>query len=198
MSIINEALKKAGQDKQPASAASAPVSKQTSFFIPEPNKKLIPELAQKKQKVNWGPVFVLLVLVLITGPLVAPIFSSPYRSTSSAFLVPSYQEALAASQFVKKEDPQTRLAQFAIEESPILSATPAGIKSAFPPLGMTDHPNFSINGIVYSSPDSYCIINGRVVKVGEKINGATLKSVTPEKAVLDYHGAKIELWVNHG
>ncbi len=198
MSIINEALKKAGQDKHPAIAESSPASKQTSFFIAEPNKKLIPELAKKKQKVNWGPVFVLLVLVLITGPLVAPIFSSPYRSTSSAFLVPSYQEALAASGQAKNGDPENRLAQFVIEESPILSTATAGIRNALSPLRMADRPNFLINGIVYSSPDSYCIINGKVVKVGERINGATLKSVTPEKAILEYNGSKIELWVNHG
>ena len=194
MSIINEALKKAGQDKQPAAASA---SKQTSFFVPEPNKKLIADLAKKKQKVNWGPVFVIMVLVLITGPLVAPIFSSPYRSTNSAFLVPSYQEALATHR-TQSAASGDRLAQFAIEESPILPAASSGIKNPLSVPLLGDRPNFAINGIVYSSPDSYCIINGRVVKVGEKINGAVLKSVTPDKAVLEYNGSRIELWVNHG
>ena len=194
MSIINEALKKVGQTTPPA--ASAPGAKASpSFFIAESAKKIAPELAKKKQKVNWGPVFVLLVLVLITGPLVAPIFSSPYRSTDSAFLVPSYQETLAASAG-NVAAPENRKTQFAIEESPILPAAPSGFKNQVSG-GLADRAAFSINGLVYSSPDSYCIINGRVVKVGEKIDGAVLKSVTPEKAVLDYNGTKIDLWINH-
>ena len=43
--------------------------------------------------------------------------------------------------------------------------------------------------------------NGKImvcpVKVGEKVDGATLKNITPDKATLDYKGNIIELWVNH-
>ncbi len=195
MSIINEALKKAN--------TAGPVTTTASVASPISNslnvKKVLPGLEKKKAKLNWGPVFVLLVLVLITGPLLAPIFSSPYRSTNSAFLVPSYQETLGTSPSVKNSSAQSnRAAQFAIEESPILPAAPLAAK---PPMmgifGSSERPNFSVNGIVYSSPESYCLINGRVVRVGEKINGAILKSVTPDKATLEYNGSLIDLWINH-
>ncbi len=188
MSIINEALKKSRQDKP--SQNMQPIS--TSFLNADLNKKFTVDLPKKKNNINWGPIFVLLVLVLITGPLVAPIFSSPYRSTTSAFLVPSYQATLAASQ-----DATNRQAQFAIEESPILPVGAAMIHNPITPIGIENRPTFAINGIVYSSPESYCIINGRVVRVGDKIDGAILKSVSPEKAVLDFNGTKIDLWVNN-
>ena len=187
MSIINEALKKAGSNEplQPETKKSGLDSR--------PISKLTIEAAKKKQKVNWGPVFVLMVLILITGPLVAPIFSSPYRSTNAAFLVPSYQETLAA----RENNGENRRAQFAIEESPILPASPAMKSPASSNTQPMIRPNFLMNGIVYANPDSYCIINGQVVKIGDKIDGAVLKSVTPEKAVLEYQGNTIELWVNH-
>ena len=174
MSIINEALRKVVQDKQPVSVLT-------------PDKKILPELPKKKKKVNWGPVFVLLVLLLITGPLIAPIFSSPYRNTISVFPVPSYQETLKSSEAAKMPAPSNMKAQFGIEEVPMsLTSKPLPIR-----------PDFAMNGIVYSSPNSYCIINGRVVQVGEKIDGAKLISVTPEKATLEYQGDKMDLWVNH-
>ena len=63
MSIINEALKKAGQ----ASKIGLGI-----------------EMERKKSRMNWGPIFVLLVLFFITGPIIAPIFSSPFRRSFTA------------------------------------------------------------------------------------------------------------------
>jgi len=189
MSIINEALKKAGKEQSGSNAA--PQQEGGASF----RKAVTVEVPKKKQKMNWGPVFVLMVLVLITGPLVAPIFSSPYRNTAeSAFLVPSYQQTLAQQQ----SGSENRKGQFAIEESPILPAQGQVIKNFAAELGgPAGQPNFFMNGIVYAIPESYCLINGKVVKIGDKIDGATLKSVTPEKAELEYHGNRIDLWVNH-
>ena len=188
MSIINEALRKAGQEKLPENIVNRSVS--PPVLTPAgalAGKKILPELPKKKQKVNWGPLFVVLVLLLITGPLIAPIFSSPYRNTVTTYPVPSYQETLKASEAPKVPAASNLKAQFAIEELPVAPiARPVPFR-----------PDFAINGIVYSSPNSYCIINGRVVQVGEKIDGAKLISVTPEKATLEYQGDKMDLWVNH-
>lgn len=186
MSIINEALKKAGQGQTTAAGSGKPQGSEASRL----SAPILQQPARRKQSINWGPVFVVLVLTMITGPLVAPIFSSPYRSTQAPTLVPSYREALSDQQVAAN-----RQAQFAIEEAPRVAA-PAGLMLK-PDLAFSPEirGNFVMNGIVYSSPNSFCIINGKVVKVGEKVNGATLMSVTPEKATLNYEGRTIDLWV---
>ena len=61
MSIINDALKKANQDR---GLRGSPMLKTVS---------------DKKKSVNWGPIFVLLVAGVIISPLAAPFFSNPFR-----------------------------------------------------------------------------------------------------------------------
>ena len=192
MSIINDALKKAGENKpmlhSPDAAASArDKSLRDSAF------------SSKKQKMNWGPVFVVMVLALITGPLLAPLFSSPFRNTNAPLLVTSYRQALAADENKGLHDASfsslgTKHAQFGLEEKAILPLNlPA--RSA-PPLD-DSVPNFLMNGIVYSNTDSFCIINGKVLRLGDKIERAKLVAVTAEKATLELNGKKIDLWVSY-
>ena len=152
MSIINEALKKAGQ----------------------PILADHPELRKKKSRVNWGPIFVIGVLALITAPLLAPWFNSPYKTTQMDKKTPKLP-ALETS--------NSRMSgQFAVEESPIAIG---------PSL-----PNFSLSGLVYSKTDSYCLINGKVMRIGDQVGGATLSEVTPREVVLDYRGEKVVLPAN--
>lgn len=181
MSIINDALKKAGNPSQPEPKRPETGRLNQPILQPVPG-------ARKKSSINWGPVFVLLVLTMITGPLIAPIFSSPYRSTSTALVVPSYRESL-------NQVSGNRQAQFAIEEAPRLAAAaPAAILKSQAAV-LPSREGFVMNGIVYGDPASFCIINGKVVKVGEKVGGATLVAVTPEKATLKFEGKTIDLWV---
>ena len=152
MSVIHEALKKTGQ----------PVEFRPPLFL------------KKKKSINWGPFFVVSVLVLIVSPILAPIFRSPYHNE----VLPSKPSEITDS---------NRKAQFAVEETPIAAVLP-------PPAAVTSIlPNFDLNGLVYSHSDSYCLINGKVVKVGEQVNGATLVKVTPSEAVLNYRGQEIVL-----
>lgn len=156
MSIINDALKKAAGEK---SGAGKPVN---TIGI---------ELKRKKQGLNWAPIFVVLALLLVTGPIVAPLFSTPSKT------VPPPD---AASVTLGSSDAGVRRGQFGIEEM----ARPATIQPM---------PGFSLSGLVYSDKESYCLINGQVVKQGEFVSGAKLVSVTKDEAVLDYRGEKIVL-----
>ncbi len=165
MSIINEALKKAGQ---PIVGEKKSYEEQKNLSH-EPKSKFRVELLRKKAPVNWGPVVIMGLLALITAPIIAPLFNSPYKSSAQK-LPPGGIAAEASFGPVSK--------QFAIEESPIST---------------TAVPNFSLNGLVYSNTDSYCLINGKVMRVGDQVNGATLSQVTPNQAVLDYRGEKIVL-----
>ena len=121
---------------------------------------------KRDRRMNWGPVFVLAILAFITTPLVAPLFHSSYQN--------------------KTASPNMK-SQFGVEEAPLMpiSRPTAGLMGALP--------NFSLNGLVYSNEGSYCLINGKIVKVGQMVGGATLIKVTPSEAVLDFKGEKIVL-----
>ena len=187
MSIINEALKKASQEKQGSSFSEK---------IQAPGVGVEVEFKKKKQGVNWGPVFVLLVLLLISGPIIAPIFSTPFKKSlttgsRAAQQGPTAQKILTASPPmvppVQSPDTLTRKAQFGLEET---SAAMPGLSSA----QAAALPNLSLSGIVFSPAESYCIINEKILKMGEHVNGANLVRVTANAVELDFQGQRIVLY----
>ncbi len=171
MSIINDALKKAQATKE-----SLP------FGHRGPNAGVELEF-QKKKGVNWGPIFVLLVLFLISGPIIAPLFTLPLKNTAPV----SFQTAKSSGE----EASQTHKSQFGIEETPRLPLEAAVPVSS--PSALVARPNFNLSGIVYNPEEAYCIINDKIIKVGDQVGGAKLVSITPEKVVLDYQGEIITL-----
>ena len=183
MSIINEALKKANREKE-----NIPVGQSQESA----KKNLGMELEKKRARVNWGPVFVLLVLFLITGPIIAPIFSTPFKrgsfssyyASATADRVNQSPNGAQMAVAARSETSLNRRAQFAIEEAPVFhNVAPQNPQP--PPL--------SLSGIVYSPTDAYCIINNKIVKTGEEVQGARLVKITAEEVVLDYQGEKIIL-----
>ena len=163
MSIITEALKKAGQEKGVLAS---------SVLLPK-----------KKHSFNWGPVFVILVLVLITGPIIAPLFSNPFSKEN---FVRQETSAVSPPASSAPNDTANRKPQFAVEELPLMQAANP---SPFVPA-----PYLRLSGVVYSKTDiSYCIINNKVVRVGETIQDARIVSITPDRVILDYKGQRINL-----
>lgn len=189
MSIINEALKKAIREKEVG-------------FSPQDHKlaRRNIEIAfqRKKPSLNWGPIFILLVLVLITGPIVAPLFSTPFKiaaySASNlspqavAQNVPVRPAMDLAKTVVSSEPSAARKAQFAVEESPFFgnSKTQA----------LQQMPSLNLSGIVYSPEESYCIINNKIIKKGDTVQGAKLLSVSHNRVTLDYQGKAVSLEVS--
>lgn len=187
MSIINEALKKAQKERE----SFTPVTSVSGTGIEY----------HKKHGFNWGPIFVLLVLFLITGPIIAPFFAAPFKKeafagASSPRTISVGQDSLPDPSILLPKNQlgeivgAARKGQFGIEEMPLVLPT-SGPITAEP--GTALRRNFSLSGIVYAPKDSYCIINDKIVKVGEQVGGATLVEITPEKVVLDYQGQKITL-----
>ncbi|MBI4432609.1 MAG: general secretion pathway protein GspB [Candidatus Omnitrophica bacterium] len=175
MSIINEALKKASQTQE--------------VFRPTP---AVTGRAPRSSPINWGPIFVLLVLVLITAPIVAPLFSRPYHvekvsQTFSATSAPrqiSIQQDIPVNVTAMPSFSKAR-PQFGIEESPLVAGrSPVQIQ----------RPYMALTGIMFSPDRSWCIINDKVVTVGDKIQGAKLTRITPEKVTLDYQGEPVILY----
>ncbi len=193
MSIINEALKKAGREKGDLSSSQGRPSVKTGVSI----EGFSIEIERKKSKMNWGPIFVLLVLFLITGPIIAPIFSSPFKgggllgNTTAAETAPDL-----------KTNPGTQIASLPASAGSINRKAQFGIEEAsvFQSLTQQPHiiqtPYLKLSGIVYSSNASYCIINNKIIRIGEDVQGAKLTRVTPKEAILDYQGEKVILSVS--
>ncbi len=179
MSIIHDALKKAQTE-----------TKKQDFPSAQPAGRLEIDFQKRKQGLNWGPIFVVLVLLLITGPIIAPVFSTPFKQANAQVAAAPKPMAatsdaegrveLASLPAAAEEAASTRQAQFGIEET-MMIPTPYS------------RPNFALSGIIYSPQDSYCLINDKVIRVGESIEGAKLAKVTPEEVTLEYHGEKIVL-----
>jgi len=85
--------------------------------------------------------------------------------------------------------PSNALGQFAIEETPIAPPSPLFFRKA--PAAKT--PPFVLNGIAHADTDSYCLINGLVLRQGQKVGGATVEKISLETVTLDLNGEKILL-----
>lgn len=133
-------------------------------------RKLDLEFHPKKKAAGWGPVLAVLIGILIAGPIVAPMFAAPFRSGNP-------------SQPLQNSTPSAKKAQFGIEESALFRGLSA------PAL----KPQFSLSGIVFSPKEAYCILNDKVLKVGESVDGATLTKISPQGVLLEYNGEKIEI-----
>jgi hypothetical protein len=150
MSIINEALKKSGQ----------------------PILTEVKEPAQRRP--NWGPFFVIGVLLVITTPILMPLITDPGQGGAKREM--AVGPDLSRPHQVKR--------QFGIEEA------------ALPRAAQNVTTRFAMSGLVYSAAESYALINGKVLKTGDSVNGARLLEITPDGAVLEYRGQQIVLPAN--
>ena len=114
----------------------------------------------------WGPLFIGVLCLLVAGPFVAPLFLNPSTSGNSSVS-----------------------GQFAIEEAP-LPANPAGTR---PLWGTFKQGKFVLSGIVYAGDSSFCLINGMVLRQGERVGNATVEAISSSSVVLDVQCEKITL-----
>ncbi len=181
MSIINDALNKAGQpiksESQHSSGRSAdPRSGKQAELKPAL------QIERRKNTPNWGPFFLVGVLLLVTGPIVAPIF---FNNPSSKILSASTDSAVAPLSLGS-----SLKGQYAVEEMPLSQQIMQPAR-----LGKTVNPltQFKLSGVVYSEAGSYCLINGNVVTQGESVGGAVVEKITANEVTLNYQGETITL-----
>ena len=55
--------------------------------------------------------------------------------------------------------------------------------------------NFKLNGIVWDADNSWAIINNRIVRTGDTLNGAKVVSIEPKKVVLNFRNEEFDLAV---
>ncbi len=188
MSIIHEALKKAGQEKETF------VSQTSELDSIRRNLEL--EYQKKKAFSPWGLFFVILALLFVIGPLLATFFAGPLKQGSSvktnSKIVPAPQTVpplelnVQMAQLPKENLITNRKAQFGLEETPLFN--PGRSSTA-------ERPALNLSGVVYSPTDSYCIINNKIVKLGGEVDGAKLVNISLREVILEYRGEKVTLAV---
>ncbi len=138
-----------------------------------PNKepRIIP-VGHKKTVGTWRPFVILVIFLAIAVPFFVGRISNNNKTDTQ---------------------PSHALGQFGIEETPIL---PMPFASRAPQ-NNTRAP-FILTGIVYSGSESYCLINGLVLKQGQKVGSATVESITLDTVTLNVGGEKIVIPVTTG
>jgi hypothetical protein len=184
MSIINDALKKAGQPIISETQTHRSAGRVATDQYSEKRADIKPTLQVERRKSapNWGPFFLVGVLLLITGPIVAPMFfNNPSSKIYSAPTDP------ASTPMNLSAAPK---GQYAVEEIPL---SPQVMRTA--QLGKSVNPltKFKLSGVVYSEAGSYCLINGKVATQGESVGGAIIEKITASEVVLNYQGEMITL-----
>jgi len=170
MSIIYEALKK-------VSAA------QSNSSGPGPGPKpVIP----RKNKIKS---YLFCILLIALGLFFAGIFFSIFINPN-----PVSQDTKVLS-VVKKDKPTvTDSPILPITEKPPLPTNEAAVSlpSSNPDLPLTEE-KLILSGVYFSQEQGYALINGQIVKVGDTVSGALVKSITLEGVSLDVQGRVIEL-----
>lgn len=55
--------------------------------------------------------------------------------------------------------------------------------------------NFTLNGIIYDTDNSWAIINNKMVKTGDVLSGAQIVSILPQKVILVFKKETFDLTV---
>ena len=184
MSIINEALKKANQEK---TSLTAPSQQKALYFEFAGSA---PAAGAEHRSFNWGPLFILLVLLLIAGPLIAPFFSRPVTTKHSQ--TSPKPNALSNNIVVREPSNPPALMgatsrQFTLEETPLFKSSRDSSAS------FSSAPMLQLAGIVYSKSESYCLVNNKILTVGDSVRGAKIVKITDDEVLLDFNGQRITL-----
>lgn len=189
MSIIHEALKKA--EKSSVQQSAAPLY--------TPQRDLSPKQAMAHSKsFNWGPLFILLVLVLIVGPLTAPFFATHLKKGPVPARGPQdFAQFTEPVSEAVTDSSETRQAQFGMENMPLPASTPTGMimpsETPLPIIEKAPTPALKLTGLVWDPKASYCLINNKIVKVGDSVDGARVMRIDANEVELEADGQKVIL-----
>ncbi len=126
--------------------------------------KTVEKKTDNKKKIILG---VLILLIFVVG------INSYLNITGKT---QSQKNTQPAPQIIETM-PQEKLPPLASEETPVPEAEPVLI----------------LNGVFFDKNTAYCIINNRVTKELDTIEGAQIKSISMEKVVLEFKGREITL-----
>lgn len=137
-------------------------------------------------------LYVLLGLAVIWGVYNV---SSPRKPKAKS---DSGSAAVAVAPQTTVPSPQVDIASYELKpwgNDPFRTQT--GRQNVSPTVPNADRsaPSWKLSGIVYSEDDPLAIVNNRSVRVGDRINGATVVDINRREVTLDAGGSRVTLRV---
>ncbi len=145
-----------------------------------------------KTKIDKGfkykpKIYLLYVVMICLGLFIANIFYEwlfPKDSLNTANIVTKGQPPIDKQETVSAHSrPSSEKAT--LQASPSIGTIIEAKKE--PP------PAFTLSGVFFSGAEGYALINNRIVKQGDKIDGATIVQITLDEVVLEWDGSIIKL-----
>ncbi len=219
MSIINDALKKAEQEKNKMvtdEPAYTNIASQVYRSKPEQGKKIetakdadvkqetagesLPATAKKSPDLIWVPVSILIFVAVISIAIiitnlnkkpVEPLPTPPQSGTGPA----STTQATTATESSKTVNlPSIAQTQPEITVPPALRQSGTGPAPEPPAIKIpSPPPALILSGIVAGGKESYAIIDGEIVKKSDVISGAKVVEIYSDRVVLEFDGAEFTL-----
>ena len=149
------------------------------------------QTGDSKTKIDKGfkpkpKIYLLYALMICLALFIANIFYgwlSPKPSLNTTGIVTGGQPLIDKKQTVSSSQPSTETA--ALQTSASVETKIETQKETPPP--------FTLNGVFFSGAEGYALINNRIVKKGDKIDGATVVQVFLDEVDLDFGGSMIKL-----
>ena len=144
-----------------------------------------------KTKIDKGfksklKIYLLYASMICLGLFIANIFYGrllPKPSLNTTDIVTSGQPPADKKQTVSSSQPSTE---------PDALQTSASVETKIE-TQKENPPSFTLNGVFFSGAEGYALINNRIVKKGDKIDGATVVQVLLDEVDLDFGGSIIKL-----
>ncbi len=217
MSVINDALKKASKEKKevfpkppevsisagrkPASPAgrgpAAPVKAHgnSAGFRPASDN------SNKFEKWIMLLLFGVVILLVLMGLFLAREFffmtKKPVAPLPAVVQDASPQEEVAQQKIVPREPGRdVHIPDKIVPDKPVPpEVVPAETAKEIPEeKDFGEAPEFSLTGIVFGGGEPSAIINGKIVKEGDVIEGAKVLKINPKKVTLGFKGKEISLF----
>jgi len=172
MSIIYDALKKV-EGKVDAPGANPMNLKVEKLPAIRPKRKI--------------KVYFLYVLVITLSMVIANIAFSLIMRSNKLFAKRVNESVKSLKNLTiprAQELPKTLPASAVIPAAPTIPKKPAP-------------PALTLNGIFFSEEEGYALINNQILRIGESIEGATVKRINENEVELEFDGAPIKLSTNN-
>lgn len=180
MSIIQEALRKAQIDIKPSGERSGTPEAKNKPEVKAPSGAAV----KKISKSNIPSATIIASIALIA--LMAFAFFSARQ-----FLLQSKKDSgkdtAAFQEVTYKPIVKTEAAPSDTSSTQSQPAAPSA------PRSVADHPDLTLNGIMYLEEGARAIINNSIVETGDSVSGATVTKINPKNVVLEYNDVEITL-----
>lgn len=191
MSIINDALKKAEQEKNKM-VTDEPAYTNIASQVYRPKAKQeaagqsLPVTEKKSPDLIWIPVSILIFVAVISlAIIITNLNKKPVSTTQPTASIESSKTINPPSP--AQTQPEITAPSALSQNGTEIAPEPPAIKIPSAP------PALILSGIVAGGKDSYAIIDNEIVKKNDLISGAKVVEIYSDRVVLEFDGAEFTL-----